>query len=162
MSLKQFELAFAEAAQELSLKGGLDEKGCATIRSSVPGMPPLHVAYLEAYDAVALLAEIGNVPDEDPGLYREFMEDAYLGGETRGGAYAVDPATGKVMLQNIIPADRLEGQGLAKLIGDFAEIAFKARRRLVRKAEEEDPSPEIPGMPEENAGNASLLGRIIG
>lgn len=111
---------------------------------------------------MALLAEIGNVPDEDPGLYRVFMEESYLCGETRGSTYAVDPASGKIVLQNIVPSDRLDGRGLAKLIGDFAEIAFKARHRIVRRAEAEDPSPEIPGMPADHVGEDILLGGVLG
>lgn len=156
MSQKQFELAFEEAAKELSLQGALDDSGCATIRSSVPGVPPIHLAYLDAYDALALLAEIGNVPDEDPAIYREFLEAAYLGGDTGGSSYAVNPANGKVVLQHMVPADRLEGKSLVKLLGNFAEVAFRACRRLVDKAEAEDPSPEIPGIPDSSSTDGMM------
>ena len=154
MSLRQLELAFEEAARELAFQGALDDDGCATIRSSVPGMPAIHMAYEDAGDELVLLAEIGNVPDDDPSLYREFLEDAYLGVDTRCASYAVNPANGKLVLQSFVPVERLDGQRLVKMLGDFAETSFRACRRLVRRLEAEEPSPEVPGLPDDGVEGA--------
>ncbi len=155
MSQQQFELAFEEAAKELAFDGKLDN-GSARIVSSVLGVPHVNVMYLGEEDLVVFFAKIGHVPEEDLALYREFLEDAFMLRGTRGATFAVDPADGALTLQREIPADRVDGKTLATALGDFAEVGFKARRRLYRKAEAEDPSPEVPGLPQEEPSGADL------
>lgn len=143
MSLRQFELAFEDAARELDFKGGPDENGCATISSSVPGMPDIHLAYIPEDDGLVLLAEIGFVPEDDQGIYREFLELAYLGNGSRGAGFAVDPVNGKVVLQREVNVGSLDGNLLVVILSDFAEVAFKSRRRLFHQPEEvEDPQQD--------------------
>jgi len=144
MSRKQFDLAFEEAAAELSVDGIPDERGCVTIVSPVRGVPQVHVAYVEDDDAVGLAAEVGLIPTDDPDLLREFMQDNYFCSATRGAMFAMD-ADGRVVLQRKLLIERLDGKILAEALADFAEIAFRARSRLYRTVTSEAGDESLDG-----------------
>jgi len=139
MSMKQAALAFEEAAKRLSLAGEqLDESGWTAVVPPDPSVPTIHIGYIEETDDLALIAEIGLVPDDDPTLYRAFLESAYLFSGTQGSSFSVNPSSSKLTLQRVLPVERLTGEGLAEELTAFAETSVRARVRLVRKAEAEE------------------------
>ena len=143
MSMEKWRETFRDAANALGFKGvELDETASCTIRSERKAVPPINVAYDETDDRVDIFAEIGYVPDDDPGLYREFLFDNLFGEKTKGAVFAASRETGRIVLQRTLEVATLaSGETLAAVLVDFAEIACAARRRLFRSVLPEAEGP---------------------
>lgn len=133
MSLEKARELFDEAARQLGFAEGasLDDDGSCTIVSETRGMPKIHVYYDGTGDTIDLFSEIGVVPDGRDELYREFLADNFLGGETRGATFALSRETGRLVLQRTFTVGPLaDGEAMAMIIADFAEVAYTARQRI--------------------------------
>ena len=147
-SMEKWREAFRDAANALGFKGvELDESASCTIRSERAGVPPIYLVYDERNDLVDILAEIGHVPDDDQGLYREFLFDNLYGDRTKGAVFAASRESGRIVLQRTLEVATLAGgEALAAVLVDFTEVACGARRRLFRSVlpEAEEPAAAKP------------------
>lgn len=135
MSMAHLNELFDGVKSSLGMTGvGLDEHGACTIRLQAKGTPAIHLAYDAENDVLDIFAEIGFVPDEDAGLYREFLEANLFGTETRQATYAVDAATGQVVLHRSVSVAALEkAEDLEAELTSFVATACEGRLKIYRK-----------------------------
>lgn len=144
MSLARLNELFADVAAELNFTGTLlDEQGNCTITLK-NGLPCVHLQYDAMNDVIDVFSEIGYVPDDDPGLYRELLIDNLWSKDMRFAVYALDPVTGRVVLRTALPVSVFpDPKALADLLCSFVDNIISGRRRLYRKARETRETAEI-------------------
>jgi len=135
MSLARLNELFDGVRSSLDMTGvGLDADGACTLQLPAKGAPAIHLVYDATGDVLDVLAEIGYVPDEDAGLYREFLEANLFGTETRQATYAVDGATGQVVLHRSVAVEALEtAADLESVLTSFVATACEGRLKIFRK-----------------------------
>lgn len=134
MKMELWRNVFRAAALDLEMGGvELDAEGGCSLVSSQQGVPQIHIAFDAEAGVADIFAEIGLVPDDDAGLYREFLFDNYFASETKGAFFSASRKTGRIMLHQPFEAHSEEdGPALAALLASFAEVAYAGRRKLYR------------------------------
>lgn len=152
MKIELWRSVFRAAALDLEMDGvELDAEGGGTLVSTQQGVPQIHIAFDSEAGEVDVFAEIGLVPDDDAGLYREFLFDNYFASQTRGAFFSASRETGRIMLHQTFEArSEEEGKTFAALLANFVEVAYAGRRKLYRSVTgnaEETANAPLPPSP---------------
>lgn len=134
MMMQLWRNVFRVAALELEMNGvELDAGGGCTLVSGRQGVPQIHIAFDDEAGIADIFAEIGLVPDDDAGLYREFLFDNFFSERTKGAFFSASRETGRIMLQRMFEVrSEKDGPALAAALANFAEVAYAGRRKLYR------------------------------
>ncbi|MDK2124938.1 CesT family type III secretion system chaperone [Parachitinimonas caeni] len=88
---------------------------------------PLTIAYdaRSGGDDILLYASLGTVPEaQELTVYRAMLEGNLLWSATADATLGVNSATREGMIAYRLPMDKLDGEGLSKLIAHFSEVAL--------------------------------------
>lgn len=154
MSKQKLDIVYHEATERLNIADGvLDAEGSATITSKYSGVPQVYLNYDGENDILTLISQIGYIPEDDSGLYREFLGDNFMLNATRGAVFSISDERGCLVLHRELEVELLNGERLAVAISNMMEVGYRARRRLRRSVEPE----ELPaGMMEERANGIAI------